>query len=83
MTSTQPDLAFLVSKLVSHLMLPKTVHLNQALHLLRYILHTWSHTLMYSRNESSVPTVYSDADQAGSWKENPVSSRVPGTRKLL
>ncbi|SPO27974.1 related to Retrotransposon protein [Ustilago trichophora] len=74
MTATCPDLAFPVSKLASHLASPTTVHLNQARHLLRYILHTRSHMLVYSQNESGIPVAYSDADHAGSWKENPYST---------
>ncbi|CCF54367.1 hypothetical protein NDA11_004616 [Ustilago hordei] len=40
MTSTRPKLAFPVSKLTSHLAALTTVHLNQAQHLLHYVLHT-------------------------------------------
>ncbi|KAJ1604200.1 hypothetical protein NDA14_004816 [Ustilago hordei] len=48
MTSTRPNLAFPISKLASHLASPTTVHLNQAQHLLCYVLHTRSHKLVYS-----------------------------------
>ncbi|KAJ1018388.1 hypothetical protein NDA18_006542 [Ustilago nuda] len=52
-----------------------TVHLNQAQHLLHYISYMRNSRLMYFLNDDNkVPLTYSDADHAGSWKENPYST---------
>ncbi|SPC63291.1 uncharacterized protein UHOD_12086 [Ustilago sp. UG-2017b] len=75
MTSTHPDLAFVVGNLTKYLSLPTTVHLNQARHLLRYISYTHSNRLTYLlNNNNKEPLAYSDTDHAGSWKENPYST---------
>ncbi len=74
MTSTRPDLAFPVSKLASNLASPTTVHLRQARHLLRYVKLTKSAELRYDGGASDTPVAYSDADHAGSWKDNPYST---------
>ncbi|KAL6490090.1 hypothetical protein MHYP_G00004350 [Metynnis hypsauchen] len=65
MTSTRPDLSWIVSKLSQHLAEPKQQHWMAAKHLLRYLKGTMDQELNYRKCEKSLQLEgYSDADWA-------------------
>lgn len=65
MTSTRPDLSWVVSKLSQHLAQPKQQHWVTAKQVLRYLKGTIEHELCYKRSDLGLRLEgYSDADWA-------------------
>lgn len=64
MTSTRPDLSFVVSKLSQYLSEPKQQHWVAAKHVLRYLKGTVDQELCYRKQENLALSAYSDADWA-------------------
>lgn len=67
MTSTRPDISWIVSKLSQTLANPKAEDLVAAKHVLRYLKGTVDYELCYKRNEEDLNLIgFSDADWASS-----------------
>lgn len=65
MTSTRPDLSWVVSKLSQHLAQPKQQHWKTAKQVLRYLKGTIEHELCYKQSDPGLKLEgYSDADWA-------------------
>lgn len=63
MTSTRPDLCYIVTKLSQHLSNPVTEHLTMAKHVLRYLKSTKDVGLVFTKSDGPlVLTGFSDAD---------------------
>lgn len=70
MTSTRPDLSWVVSKLSQHLAQPKRQHWETAKQVLRYLKGTIEHELCYKRSDQDLKLEgYSDADWASDQKD--------------
>ena len=64
-TRTRPDIAFAVSTVAKFTAKPTEQHWKAVKHILRYLAGTNNFRLLYTRNESTECTGYSDADWAG------------------
>jgi histone deacetylase 1/2 len=66
LTLTRPDISFAVNKVCQYLHAPTTVHWTAAKRILRYVKHTLTVGLTFSKSPSMLVSAFSDADWAGS-----------------
>lgn len=70
MTSTRPDISWIVSKLSQTLANPKAEDLVAAKHVLRYLKGTVDYELCYKKNKEDLNLIaFSDADWASSMED--------------
>ena len=65
LTLTRPDISFAVNKVCQFLHAPTTVHWTGAKHIARYVKHTLSIGLNFSKSSSTLVSAFSDSDWAG------------------
>ena len=65
LTLTRPDIAFSVNKICQYLHAPTTVHWTAAKRILRYVQHTSTIGLVFSKSSSITVSAFCDADWAG------------------
>ncbi|KAK1642839.1 hypothetical protein QYE76_060644 [Lolium multiflorum] len=66
LTLTRPDISYAVNKVCQYLHAPTTVHWTAAKRILRYVKHTLTVGLTFSKSSSTLVSAFSDADWAGS-----------------
>jgi histone deacetylase 1/2 len=66
LTLTRPDISYAVNKVCQYLHAPTTVHWTAAKRILRYVKHTLTVGLTFSKSTSTLVSAFSDADWAGS-----------------
>ncbi|XP_073367824.1 uncharacterized protein [Aegilops tauschii subsp. strangulata] len=66
LTLTRPDISFAVNKVCQFLHAPTNVHLTAAKRIVRYVKHTLSLGLNFSKSHSTLASAFSDSDWAGS-----------------
>ena len=62
---TRPDISFAVNKVCQFMHRPTNIHWQAVKCILRYLKHTISHGLLFTKSTSSLLEAYSDADWAG------------------
>lgn len=65
LTLTRPDISFAVNKACQYLHAPTTAHWTVAKRILRYVRHTLSVGLTFSKSTSTLVSAFSDSDWAG------------------
>ena len=65
LTLTRLDISFAVNKVCQFLHAPTTVHLTAAKRIVRYVKHTLSIGLNFSKSSSTLVSAFSDSDWAG------------------
>src|SRR4051812_13824720 len=58
LTLTRPDISFAVNKVYQYLHAPTTVHWTVAKHILRYVKHTLTVGLMFSKSPSMLVSAF-------------------------
>ena len=59
---TRPDISFAINKVCQFMHHPTNIHWQAVKHILRYLKHTISHGLLFTKSTSSLLEAYSDAD---------------------
>ena len=65
LTLTRPDISFAVNKVCQFLHAPTNVHLTAAKRIVRYVKHTLSLGLNFSKSPFTLVSAFSDSDWAG------------------
>jgi histone deacetylase 1/2 len=65
MALTRPDISCAVNKVCQYLYDPTTIHWTTAKRILRYVIHTSSIGLTFTKSTSTLVSAFSDADQVG------------------
>uniref|UniRef100_A0A8R7R9K4 Reverse transcriptase Ty1/copia-type domain-containing protein n=1 Tax=Triticum urartu TaxID=4572 RepID=A0A8R7R9K4_TRIUA len=65
LTLTRPDISFAVNKVCQYLHAPTTAHWTAAKRILRYVRHTLSVWLTFSKSSSTLVSAFSDSGWAG------------------
>ena len=74
LTVTRPDIAYVVSRLSTHMALPQESHLDAAKHFLRYLQGTSDFSILYKADSPLTITGYTDAD----WGSSPETRQSMG-----
>ena len=79
LTITRLDLAFAVNRIASYMAAPQQAHLESAMHILRYVLSTFDHGILYNNNPTFSIQGFTDAD----WATCPDTRRSIGAYLFL
>lgn len=64
MLGTRPDICFAVNRLAQYGSNPSKLHLNSAMHVLRYLKHTQHYALLFGKNDCEELIGFTDSDWA-------------------
>ena len=69
MLDTRPDIAFAVTHILHHAMNPSQDHLNKVLYICRYLIGTFTYSLVYNGGSGAGLIACTDSD----WRSDPIS----------